>query len=132
MTYKTKGVIELDETTVKDSEKAGLIKNIYYQSNGTGNWYKHWTGAGTYTDGVKAIADAVGGYWLIDAIYSYNRKEEFQLWVLDVSDGKAVLTMREDSDLKPLVTQNISFTDFPTGKWEFYLENHVLCLPMER
>ena len=121
----------MDETTVKDSGKAGLVKNIYHQSTGTSQWYRHWLGF-TYTDGVKAIADAVGGYWLIDAIFSYNRKEEFQLWILDVADGKAVLTMREDCDLKPLVTQNISFTDFPTGKWEFYLENKVLCLPMER
>lgn len=122
----------MNNVEVTDSEKAGLVRNIYQQSTGTGSWWKYWLGDYTYTDGVKSIADTVGGYWLIDAIFSYHRKEEFQLWTLDVSDEKAVLTMREDSDQPVKVEQKIEYTDFPTGKWEMYLENKVLCLLTER
>lgn len=36
------------------------------------------------TDGVKFVADEGKAYWLIDAIASYMRKEEFQVWELKV------------------------------------------------
>lgn len=78
------------------------------------------------------VAEKSGAYWLIDAVFSYARKEPFQLWELDVKDSKANLTMREDSDLEALVNQEIEYTDFPEGKWKFYLENKVLMLPGER
>ncbi len=132
---ESREVNKMDESKVEkqtDSEKVGKLKNIYYQSTGTETWTKHWAGFGTYTDGVRAIAETAEAFWLLDAIFSYRRKEQFQLWVLNVVDGKAILTMQEDSDLEPVVTQEINFTDFPTGRWEFYLENEVLCLPDER
>lgn len=107
------------------------ISDIYSNSTGTENWYQHWTKRGTYTDGVKGVADKAGAYWLIDAIFSYARKEPFQLWELAVSDSKALLTMREDSGLETLVRQRIEYTDFPEGKWKFYFTDGVLLLPGE-
>ena len=100
---------------------------------GTENWYKHWMSSVTYTDGVKHVADAAGAYWLIDAILSYRRKEEFQLWILkvDLEKSSAVLTMQEDTNEPELVRQEIEYTDFPLKEITFYLSNDVLYLPSE-
>lgn len=108
------------------------IQQVYQQAIGTENWYQHWTKRGYFTDGVKAIAEVAGAFWLIDAIFSHARMEEFQLWTLLVKDCKGVLTMREDSDSPPIVIQEVAYTDFPQGLWKFYLENDVVMLPEER
>lgn len=108
------------------------VQRIYNNAIGSENWYQHWTKRGCYTDGVKMVADTAGAYWLIDAIFSYVRKEPFQLWLLKVQEQKAQLTMQEDTGLDPLVKQDIEYTDFPSGVWKFYLENGVLMLLGER
>lgn len=101
---------------------------------GTEHHYRHFLG-GKYTDGIKAMADKAGAYWLTDAIFSYQtgkiRTVPFQLWTLTVKDGKAVLEMREDSDRPILVSQKIEYTTFPEGTIKFYLINNVLILPSE-
>ena len=109
------------------------IRNInldFSDYNGTSQYYRHWLG-GIYTDGMKAVADNLGAYWLLDAVFSYRRKEEFQLWVLEASKGEALLTMKEDSDRPYLVKQFIPYTDFPDGSLKMYLANGVLHLPSE-
>jgi len=101
------------------------------QCNGTEKYWKNWLGL-IYTDGVKAVCEMAGSYWLLDVIASYNRKEEFQVWTLEVKeDNSAVVTMKEDSHLKAKVRQEIPYTDFPVGKWSFWMENGVLILPSE-
>ena len=35
---------------------------------GTVNYYRHWTRAFHYTDGVAFLAENVGAYWLLDHI----------------------------------------------------------------
>ena len=50
------------ETTISESDLSQFI--------GTENYYRHWTGHGVYTDGVKYLAEKAGAYWLIDAILS--------------------------------------------------------------
>ena len=62
------------------------------------------------------MAEMVGAYWLIDTIFSYSRKEEFQMWTLVVKNGRALLTMREDKGAPKKVKQKIEFTDFPEGR----------------
>ena len=108
------------------------VQDVFSNAIGTENWYKHWTKRGYFTDGVMEVAMSAEAHWLIDAIFSYARKEEFQLWLLRVNEGKAFLNMQEDSDTEVLVTQYIEYTDFPEGTWKFYLENGVLMLPGER
>jgi hypothetical protein len=84
------------------------------------------------TDGVTQMAKELGAFWLVDAITSYNRREPFQVWTLEVKEGpKAVLTMREDSDQPAKVTQKIGCTDFPEGLWAFYLIDGILMLTSE-
>jgi hypothetical protein len=83
------------------------------------------------TDGILAMCQQLGAFWLVDAILSYRRQEEVQFWTLTVKDGGAVLTMNEDSDQPNLVKQEISYTEFPEGVWKFYLMDGVLLLPSE-
>jgi len=75
------------------------------------------------TEGIKCLAESVGAYWLLDIVGSYQpklKRADFQLWKIAVKGSKAIVTMREDTDEKPLVTQRIGYTDFPAGDFEFY------------
>lgn len=101
------------------------------QFTGTEHYYKHWLGRLVYTDGVAFLAENAKAYWLLDAIASYNRKEEFQVWDLVVDGGKAVLTMKEDTGQPLAVRQEIKYTDFPMDHVKLYLKDGVLMLPSE-
>lgn len=104
---------------------------------GTENWWKHWTGLVTYTDGIKYLAKEAGAYWLIDLVASYQTKQviketPFQLWGVKKDEkGGAVVTMREDSGEEPIITQKIDYTDFPFDDFEFYLCDGVILLKSE-
>ena len=81
-----------------------------------------------YTDGLKFLIEAAECYWLLDAIFSYKRTEDFQLWKLEVmGDNSAVLTMKEDTDCPNLVEQKIHHTSFPLDEIEFYAINDHNC-----
>jgi len=81
-----------------------------------------------YTDGIKYLLESADAYWLLQAIFSYRRKEDFQLWNLTVlPDKTAVLTMKEDTDCPNLVEQKIHYTDFPLEEIEFYAINDHNC-----
>ncbi|MFB2891977.1 DUF6876 family protein [Aerosakkonemataceae cyanobacterium BLCC-F50] len=130
---------------------AKQLKSQLSHFTGTDNYYKHWLGF-QYTDGIKFLADNAEAYWLLDAIASYQptlrqnpRLRDFQLWLLVVGnehnfikpnpENKAVLTCWEDTPspgVKPAVTQQIEYTDFPLQLITLYLENRVLLLPSER
>ncbi len=109
---------------------------------GTEQYFLHWARRIKFTEGVKFMADRVGGHWLIDVVASYRRTEPFQIWELEVLNeprsevGRkkimAVVTMREDSNQPVLVRQEIPYTDFPgPGKFKMYLIDNVLMLPGE-
>lgn len=102
-----------------------------------------------YTPGVKFLAERGEAYWLIDAIASYfgtplmkraiaadPRLETLQFWRLDVAkDQTAVLSARADSGVKPFITQEIPYTDFPleyVDVWAGFDGDHwTLYLPTE-
>jgi hypothetical protein len=118
----------------EEAVKKLRIEEVFAMSTGSVSYFKHITG-GIYTEGVQAVAEIAGAYWLIDAIFSYARKEEIQFWTLEVKASKAVLTMKEDSDRPEIVRQEIEFTDFPEGTWKFYVAMQegkpVLMVPNE-
>jgi len=80
-----------------------------------------------YTDGFAYLMEAANAVWLMQAIFSYRKKEDFQLWTLKVSNGEAVLTMQEDTGTPNIVEQKISFTDFPLDEIRFYAINDHNC-----
>ncbi len=80
-----------------------------------------------YTDGVHYLMDAADAVWLMQAIFSHRRTEDFQLWTLKVENGKAVLTMQEDSGKPNIVVQKIPYTNFPLEKIQFFAINDHNC-----
>ena len=104
------------------------------QFTGTSQYYKHFTGL-LYTDGIKYLADKAKCYWFIDIVASYQYKfknTHFQIWKLRVvDDSEALVTMSEDIDKPILVSQHISYTDFPLDEIEVYCIDNVVLLKSE-
>ncbi len=120
--------------------KKELTQSDLAQFTGTECYYAHWLRSQNgesykYTEGVQYLAEKAGAYWLLDAIFSYRRKESFQIWELLVATGashkSATLTMKEDTGQPILVTQKIEFTDFPLTDVKLWLIDGVLILPSE-
>ncbi len=81
-----------------------------------------------YTDGIKYLREAADANWLMEAIFSYKRAEEFQLWKLKRVDGnKFILTMQEDSGRPNVVEQKIPCSNFPLDEIEFFAINDHNC-----
>ena len=126
-----------------------LLQNLQHFC-GSEQYYKHWLGL-CYTDGIKYLAENAQCFWLIDAIASHQptakknpRLKEFRLWFLHVGTGHefikpkagnaAVLTCWEDTptpETKPVIIQQIPFTDFPLQEIKLYLQEKILLLPDE-
>ena len=100
------------------------------------------------TAGAQYVAEnggTSGAYWLMDAIASYQpslqknpRLREAQFWKLQVhADKTATLICQEDSDIEPVVTQQIEFTDFDLPEIRLYCMpvgdgvRHTILLPSE-
>jgi hypothetical protein len=111
---------------------------------GSENYYRHWTGALVYTDGVKAMAELCGAYWLIDAVASWQpqcRKDkmlrQIQFWTLRrTEDNQWLLCVERDTD-DVAFRQQIEFSDFPLTEIKLYAAAGgpggaiVLMLPTE-
>ena len=112
------------------------------QFTGTTQWHR-WSRLTRLvcTDGAKYLAEEAGAYWLLDAIASHQnapalkgsqRLQELQIWLLTVNADKSCrLTCAEDSNIAPVVVQNIEFTDFPLKEAKLYVCNNVVLLPSE-
>jgi hypothetical protein len=106
----------------------GEIKSALAQCIGTTEYYAHWTGGGklVYTDGVRAMAEMCGAYWLIDeimiaqrnrAVRAYARQDELQVWRLThaadhAETGHWLLSMDDGND-NLIFSKEIEFSDFP-------------------
>ncbi len=122
-------------TTEERKEQVKELTEGLAQCIGTDYHHKHQMTGFKYTDGVLYLAEKAKAHWLVDAIFSYMRKEPFQVWELEVTEGKshrrAELTMREDTNRPLKVHQRIGLTDFPLDNVKLWLINGVLILPSE-
>ena len=88
------------------------------------------------TDGVKALAEAAGCYWLLDVIGSYQYEPKldkaFQVWKLSVDLQKSTGVVRGYNDNTLVITQEIPFTDYPLEELKLFLMDGVILLPNER
>ena len=117
------------------------IKRALRQFTGTESYHKHlFPGRSPLllTDGCDFIRTHCNAHWLFDAILSYQcetilRHVNFQLWELRQSkkDLSWILTCREDSNLKPLISQKIQFSDFPLDYLKLYVIQGIALLPSE-
>jgi len=127
-TYNSLGRKSMSTHTLKEEDLR--------QFTGTEQWYRHGLMPDiTYTDGARHVAEAGGAYWLLDEIATSQlikevKAEEFQHWVLKVKDNSATLTC-DDGNENVVYQKEISFTDFPLEKVEFFFCNNVIHLPSE-
>lgn len=98
--------------------------------------YRHSLSRGTYTEGVRFVAQELGAYWLLDYIFSVQFTKEvvtqsFQVWKLKrVEESSAILTL-EDGNGNQVQRYEIAYTDFPLDEMSFWLINNILLLPSE-
>ena len=100
---------------------------------GTDTWWKHPLWDVIYTDSVKHFAEEYQAWWTVDVVGSYMpqfKKYDFLVLTFDVDNGSCVFTAKEDSDRKPIVTQDIPYTDLTVSIKLFY-ENGVLLFPSD-
>lgn len=94
-----------------------------------------------YTEGVKAMAEQAGAYWLIDAIFSYEprltRSGDWFFAVRLENRGDDWLLQIGDNESPFKIQQVIEFSDFPVDSfklfidWDGFKEKWVLMLPGE-
>lgn len=92
-----------------------LTKHDLIQFTGTQQYFKHWTGALVYTDGVQYLG-ANGGYWIIDLIASYQGsklKEVFQAWKISKTEKGGFVAICTNGNNKELIKQEGEYTDLP-------------------
>jgi hypothetical protein len=113
------------------------ILDILSQASGTTAYHRfsRLPSFPVITDGVLALAEAAGCFWLLDVIGSYqcNRKldKAFQVWTLTANLAAQSGVVRGYNDTTLIITQEIPYTDFPLEKIKFYLMDGVLLLPSE-
>ncbi len=93
-----------------------MNNNLQHVSKyGEWNLHDHQIIPYRYSDGIYYLMQITNCDWLIDEIFSHQRKEGFQVWELTVNrENKiGVLTMKEDTREPYLVKQKIPETDFP-------------------
>ena len=103
---------------------------------GTEQYFKIPFSDYVYTDGIKALIDLSSCYWLVSdtgILLSHKKQYERDFLILNikVKDNKAVITLKEDTDEKPIYTKQINYTDFPLKEYEFYIINKTFLLKSE-
>lgn len=113
------------------------IISIINQSTGTTAYHRFSVIANfpVITDGVLALAEAAGCFWLLDIIGSYQGNltfhKAFQVWMIKVNreDTTAVVSGFYDATL--FVRQEIPYTDFPFDEIKFFVIDGVILLASE-
>jgi hypothetical protein len=104
---------------------------------GSTEFYRHFTNALIYTEGVKFLAERARLYWLIDLIASWQPRalrdpgiQEFQLWELRITKTEAAAVCLRDSDDEAF-RQKLASADSALDYVRLYVEGGVLLLPSE-
>jgi len=111
---------------------------------GTMEYHKLSLGSLKFTDGWAYLANKVQCFWLADLVCSVTHlkkimeHEGFIIWRVVVKDSSAVVSAYYDCESdgsyhprKCLYSQDIKYTDFPEGEFEFYQSNGVVLLKGE-
>ena len=118
-------------------ESAQKILDIINHSTGTDGYHKFSSipNFPAITDGVLALAEAVGCFWFLDIIGSYqsNQKldKEFQVWTLSVNTEDHTAVVRGYNDAKLIIEQEIPYTDFSLDELKLYLIDGIILLLSE-
>ncbi|CEJ88095.1 conserved hypothetical protein [Hyphomicrobium sp. GJ21] len=118
------------------------LHDLLLNFTGTEHYYRHPLARRVvWTDGVKAFADAVGGYWLLDILATelprFVKTHGIVFIHVSVKGGKAMLSAYETEGQPPSWQRPIDYTDCPEGGWRFYMaaggpqDTTVILLPSE-
>ena len=125
---------------------ANEIKAELAHCTGGDGYTRHWLSRRfLYTDGIAHMAEICEAHWLIDAIFSHQRRclrdrmlWDIQFWTFEVGSfqgHKGRLRCWRDTNDR-FLTQRILFTDFPLDSIKLILErggdDWILMLPSER
>ena len=120
------------------TQKQKEIQDIINHATGTTAYHRFSTIPifPIITDGVNALAEAAGCYWLLDVIGSYQcdpkLDKAFQVWKLSVDLENSTGVVRGYNDNTLIIEQEIPFTDYPLAELKLFLMDGVLLLPNER
>lgn len=136
---------------MKTKEDLQAVMNQFY--GGSDGRYSHWAQRRfIFTEGIKAVADHAGAYWLLDIVATEVAPLLIHRWEtghlhshflrIKVECSKAAaITLERDIDDPPPWRRDLQFTDFPEGEWVFKLtmdgvidapsEVLVMCLMQE-
>lgn len=123
----------METTTIEKTKEDLEISRELRQFHGTENYYRHF-GKVLYTDGIQFMAVRCKAYWLLDIVATAQPtvdRAPFQLWQVKVSNGKGVVTCREDSNQPEIFRQELITTDFPMSDFEFYCCDNIILLKSE-
>jgi len=119
---------------VRTDESQKILSELA-QFTGTTSYYKSSFGRLLLTDGAHYLRERLDCYWLIDIVESYQpqlKDKRFQVWSIDVKpDNSAIVEMKEDTGLEPIVRQEIGWTDFKLKQYEFFCIDGVVLLKSE-
>ena len=120
---------------IKEEEKQ--ILNELSLNTGTEQYFKIPFSSFVYTDGINNLIEKCKCWWLISDIgillqceKKYNK--DFLILTIEVNkDKSAVITLKEDTNEKPIYTKKLDYTDFCLSKYEFFIINKVMLLKSE-
>lgn len=118
------------------SATSGQLQNVIdnYLGGSEGRTRHPFNRRFIYTEGVKAVADSAGAYWLLDIVATEVAPIALRLWD-EVGDGQTFLhvTVYDDQSCGLKLDDGngmygtvhwqraLEYTNFPVGKWVFYL-----------
>ena len=118
-------------------KSAQEISDIINHANGSDAYHKYSPilGYPVATDGVIALAEAAGCYWLLEIIGSYQTNKQldphFQVWTLVVNPDRKNGVVNGFNDKTLIISQDIQYTDFPIDEVKLYLMDGIILLPSE-
>ena len=121
---------------MNETEQKQIIEELSLNC-GTEQYHKIPFSSFVYTDGINNLIDKCKCWWLISDFgilleCEKNLNKDFLVLTIEVNKDKtAVITLKEDSDLKPIYSKKLDYTNFPLSKFEFYIINKVMLLTNE-
>lgn len=108
------------------------LKDLLFHYIGTENYYHDPRFPNVvYTDGIKALFEKASCYWLLDtvALHFYRKWQEYCFKNEDWGVLTFMISVREDCSCslvlrkgeEELAREDLSFTTFPIGTFEFYI-----------
>lgn len=112
------------------------ILNSLVQNIGSTQYVKIPFSNCVFTDGINDLINKCGCWWLIsDLGIEVSHKERLQkpflIVTIKVKDNKAIVTLKEDINEKPILIKKYDYTDFPLSEYEFYICDNVFLLKGE-